>query len=236
MKRFVVLVLGSVLLGGVAHAQEASDREDMRFVTELRNQGYKDLALEYLQKLSKNPSPELAKELPLEMAKTRLDTASDEPDSRKRLTMYEQARAEFDKFLKDNPNHPRASEARLDMAQVTVLQGRTQLSRALLQDTTEARVAEGLRARALFEEAGKQLQASLSELEGQLAKAPEPKTPAETAARKKLETDKQRAELSVAEPGEALTVSAALEPTSVAISAPPPPSNTRLVTLAGFSS
>src|SRR3954454_22431194 len=159
MKRSLVVLSGLVLLaGGPARAQEAAYQEDMRFVNELRTQGYKDLALEYLQKLSKNPSPELARELPLEIAKTRLEAAGEEPDIQKRMGLYDQARVEFEKFLKENPTHARASEAKLDVAQIMVLQGRTQLSRALIQDTYDARVAEGLKARALLVEGGKRLQ------------------------------------------------------------------------------
>ena len=72
MKRGLLLLLGAALfLAGRAQAQDASVQDDMRFIEELRKQGKSDLALEYLEKVAKNASPELAKALPLEMARTR---------------------------------------------------------------------------------------------------------------------------------------------------------------------
>ena len=94
------------------------------------HQGKPDLALEYLQRISKNASPELLKELPLELAKAKLDAAGEEPDSGKRLSLYSDARDELQKWLAANPTSPRTGEVKLDIAQVAVMQGRTQLSRA----------------------------------------------------------------------------------------------------------
>ncbi len=96
MKRGFLLLSALLALAAVAPAAEdASIQDDMRFVQELRSQGRSDLALEYLQRLAKNPSPELAKELPLEMAMTRLEAANDEPDSGKRLNLYNESREEL---------------------------------------------------------------------------------------------------------------------------------------------
>jgi hypothetical protein len=129
----------------------------MRFVRELRARGYNDLARDYLQKLAKTAPPELKRELPLEIARTNMDAAAEEPDSGKRLALYAQARADFQKFLADNPMSPRAPEARLAIAQATTLQGKTQLSKALLQEDVHARVADGLKARAVLVDAANQL-------------------------------------------------------------------------------
>src|SRR5256885_1727820 len=134
--RFVFLV-GSVLLaaGGPAAAQETDVQEEMRFVEALRRGGNKDLALEYLQRLARTGSPELKKELPLEIARTQLAMAADEPDSSKRLMLYDQVLADFRKFLAENPGHFRTAEVNAEIAQVTRLKGKTQLSRALIQDS-----------------------------------------------------------------------------------------------------
>jgi hypothetical protein len=129
------------------HGQESPYAEDLRFVRELRSRGYSDLAREYLDKLAKTASPELKKELPLERALTEMDAAGDEPDSNKRIALYAQARTQFEEFLRNNPTHPRANETRLDIARATTLQGKTQLSRALLEDDPTARVAAGDKAR-----------------------------------------------------------------------------------------
>ena len=187
---FFLLFAVLVLAASAPAAEEASIQDDMRFVHELRNQGRSDLALEYLQRLAKNPSPELAKELPLELAMTRLEAANDEPDSGKRLNLYNLAREELQKWLTANPNHPRTSEVKLNMAQVAVLQGRTQLSRALMNpDFSEVMTPDATKARALLEDAGAQIKAAAKDLDAQIAKLGEAKTPAEKTLKKNLENE-----------------------------------------------
>jgi hypothetical protein len=198
-RRFALLAWAALAAGSeFAAAQEPAYREQMRFVNELRARHYNDLALEYLQMLSKNPSPELARELPLEMAKTRLEGAADEPDSGKRLALYGQARAELEKFIAGAGDHPRAAEAKLEVAHVMVMQGKTQFSRALLQGAAQAQDAEALKARTYFVDANAELKKAAAALDAQLAKAPEPKTPAEKAEKKRLEDQRLRAELDLA--------------------------------------
>jgi hypothetical protein len=143
--------------------------EDLRFVHELRARGYSDLAREYLEKLAQTASAELKRELPLEMALTNMESANDEPDSGKRLTLYTQARADLQKFLADNPGNPRAADARFEIARATTLQGKTQLSRALLDGDLRSRIADGLKARATLVAAANQLKALPSTRETQLA-------------------------------------------------------------------
>ncbi len=200
MNRRIALLAWAALAAGteLAAAQEPAYREQMRFVNELRARHYNDLALEYLQMLGKSPSPELARELPLELALTRLEGAADEPDSGKRLALYSQARADLEKFIAGAPNHPRAAEAKLEVAHVMVLQGKTQLSRALLQGASQAQDAEALKARAYFVDANAELKKAAAALDAQLAQLPEPKTPAEKAVRKRLEDRRLRAELDLA--------------------------------------
>jgi hypothetical protein len=199
MKRgFLLLSAVLVLTAAAPAAEEASIQDDMRFVQELRNQGRSDLALEYLQRLAKNPSPELAKELPLELAKTRLEAASDEADSGKRLNLYNDAREELQKWLAANPTHPRNSEVKLDMAQVAVLQGRTQLSRALMNpDFSEVMTPDATKARALLEDAGAQIKAAAKDVDAQIAKLGEAKTPDEKTLKKNLENEALKAQLNV---------------------------------------
>src|SRR5262249_18382733 len=96
MKCCVVLFVWAALLvtDQSAPPQAPDSREEVRFVRELRARHDHDLALEYLERLKKsNPDPELAAELPLETARTLLDSAADEPDSGKRIAVYGQAQA-----------------------------------------------------------------------------------------------------------------------------------------------
>jgi hypothetical protein len=188
-----------IAAGSRAGGQEAPHVGELRFVRDLRARHYSDLALDYLDRLKKNnPSPELLSELPLEFAETRLDAAADEPDSGKRLALFEQARGEFEAFLVANPEHPRAAEAKLDVARAVVLQGKTQLSRALLQDSLEARIAEGNKARQTFLAAAVLLKKAADDIDALLAKVADGKTDAEQARAKKLENDRLQARLAVA--------------------------------------
>src|SRR5262249_34843320 len=82
---------------------------ELRFVSELRKRGDAALAWDYLQRLGKDPSPEMARELPFEIARTRLAVGTEEPETGKRLELYKQARKDFEDFLTKNSNSPRAA-------------------------------------------------------------------------------------------------------------------------------
>ena len=198
MKRGFLLLSAVLVLAAVAPRRRSVHPGRYALCSGIAQPGQSDLALEYLQRLAKNPSPELAKELPLELAMTRLEAAGDEPDSGKRLNLYNQAREELQNWLTANPTHPRTSEVKLDMAQVAVLQGRTQLSRALMNpDFSEVMTPEAAKARALLEDAGAQIKAAAKDLDAQIAKLGEAKTPAEKTLKKKLENERLQAELNV---------------------------------------
>src|SRR5437016_3383881 len=114
--RFPFVLLASAMLflqGGFTGAEEPPYVD---FVRGLRARGWPDLALQYLESKSQNPPPELAAVLPLELAKTRLDLAATRADPSSRLAEQNRARAEFELFLKNNPKHPLAAEAGLEIA------------------------------------------------------------------------------------------------------------------------
>jgi hypothetical protein len=193
------VIFATATFAHTALADDASLSEDMRFIQKLRERGENALALDYLERLKKNPSPELAKELPLETAKARLDAAGEEPDSGKRMALYAQARDEFQAWLGANPGHARSGEVKLDLAHAAVLQGRTQLSRAKLQNAGKTKLAEALKARGTLEDAGAQVQSAAEELSARIDKLKDAKTPAEKDLKKRLEGDRLRADFALAE-------------------------------------
>src|SRR5262249_19793544 len=89
---------------------------------------------------------------------------------------------------------PLAGPARLEIAHVAVLQGKTQLARAL-RARGAARNAEADKARQLLEDADKQLEAVVPLLQAQLEKYPSPTTAAQRAEKKDLEDAFQEAQL-----------------------------------------
>jgi tetratricopeptide (TPR) repeat protein len=167
MKHLWAALAGVTLLISVA-ASYAEDPPYLDFVRGLRAKGMPDLALEYLQKLGQNPPKSVAALLPLEMAKTRLDLAAAESNANQRAALQNQARAEFETFLKNNPQHPLAAEARLETAHIANLQGKALFRHAQQQDAKETIQAELLRARGQFEEAAKQLLDAVTQIDAQI--------------------------------------------------------------------
>jgi hypothetical protein len=177
MKKMPVLVALVVTLSPChlvtlsCFGQESPYAEDLQFVRELRNHGYNDLAREYLAKLAKNAPAALKKELPLEKALTEMEAANEEPDSAKRIGLYAEAREQFRQFLTANPTHPRAAEAKFDIARATTLQGKTQLNRARLEGDVSMRIAEAKKARDILSAAFAQLKQLPSSPKTELALA-----------------------------------------------------------------
>jgi hypothetical protein len=174
MKRPLVLLALAALVG-TAGPLPADEVPHLEFVRELRSR-YPDLALEYLNNLRQaNPPRDVAAVIPLELAKVRLDLATTEADSGRRLDLYNKARGEFQEFLDKNPNSPLVADARLELARVTVLQGQTQLSRALMQEDVATRQKDALPARQTFLQANAQLKTVADLLDKQVEAATDPK-------------------------------------------------------------
>ncbi len=155
MKRVLVSVVFTVLASMPARGQQDASpyAEDLRFINELRTRGYSDLARDYLDRLTKSAPPAMRNEFALEGALIEMEAANEEPDSGKRIALYGQARDKFQQFLKANPRHPRAAEAKFDIARATTLQGKAQLSRARLESDPKLLAVEGAKARVTLTEA-----------------------------------------------------------------------------------
>jgi hypothetical protein len=185
MKRLLAALALAAFLGAAAPLS-AEEVPHLEFVRELRAR-YPDLALEYLENLRKsNPPPQLAAAIPLELAKVHLDLATGEADPHRRLDLYNKARAEFQQFIDKNPANVLVADAKVDLARVTALQAKAQLSRALTEEDAAARERGALEARQTFLLANTQLQAAADQLARDVQKYPDPKTPQETAAKRAL--------------------------------------------------
>nr|MCU0703059.1 hypothetical protein [Fimbriiglobus sp.] len=162
----------AALLAAPVFAQELLPPSPVDLVRGLREGGMADLGLEYLADLAKVASPEVAKVLPLERAKCRLDMARTESDDTLRAALVSEAKREFDAFVKGNSGHPRLPEAAVALAQLQTLEGKGQLQRAA-RLPTEQQAGEMAKARPLFESAGKQY-AAAAEVLKKLADQEEP--------------------------------------------------------------
>lgn len=169
-------------------AQEAPERE-LDFVRKMRDKGYHDLALEYLQKLQKQGSPALKKYLPLEMARTRVALARNkEPEQR--LGLFKAARAELSEFVKANPTGPEGVQARLDLARLVTLEGKAILSKALRLETLKAQQEEASLAEKQFIQAGQELDAAIKQLADLAANYKNPDSEQEKLVRQQAEEER----------------------------------------------
>ncbi|HEV3085319.1 MAG TPA: tetratricopeptide repeat protein [Gemmataceae bacterium] len=190
----VLLIVGTC--AALSVPLRAEEPPHLAFVRALRARGMADLALEYLQSQSKNPPADLAPILPLELAKTRLELAASKPDPASRLAEQNQARAEFELFLKNNPQHPLAAEASLEIARIIAIQGKTELSKARQADKN-VQAAGMAKARALFDQAGPLLQAAAERIDAQLAALAATPTSQSEAQKQALTEARQQAELEI---------------------------------------
>jgi hypothetical protein len=187
-------LLALLLFPLAALAQEIDFREELRFVEALRARGDNDLAVELIQKLRKIAPPALARELPLEEAKTQLRRASEEAETARRLRQYRDARANFQQFIDANPGHPRIAEANLDIARVLHLAGKTELNQALLSDDAKTRGELAQQARATLIAAAARLKAAAVALEAEIAKLPDPESISDAKMKKEALAVRNRLE------------------------------------------
>ncbi len=102
------------------------------FVQALRDKGYYDLALEYLDLLRKDPGTpaDLLKAIDYQEGRTLIEAAthSSDPDSSKEK--LDQAKIKIEAFVKANPDAPETTVAIVDLAHLLYEQGRTEVDLA----------------------------------------------------------------------------------------------------------
>lgn len=132
MSRLLVATALALLFAAPATA-DAPNPFDL--VQGLRENGMSDLAIEYLDELSKTATADMKVVIPLEKAKTNLLLAQQETDEAVRDAAIALAKTDFGLFLLDHAKHPRAPEASLALARVLSLQAKTALNRAARVET-----------------------------------------------------------------------------------------------------
>lgn len=132
-------------------------QRETRFLQGLRERGYNDLALEYLERLRAAPDTPPAMKIVLEFEQGRslLEEAAQLEDLDRRNELLEQARASLDAFTQANPNHELAPEALVAMARLLLERGQTAMlmvGEATTDNQKKTRLNE---ARASYSEARK---------------------------------------------------------------------------------
>jgi hypothetical protein len=146
------------------------------FIHGLMADGLADVAFDYLQSLRnrKDLPPEVAAQLPLEVARAGMGKAQLTRDPRDRDALYQQAHVDFEAFIKANPTSLYLGDANLELGRVLNLQAKAQLARARIQEVKANRRTETAKARPLLEQAAKYLQEASNQIDALLAKNPEP--------------------------------------------------------------
>ncbi len=192
MYRVTILAIAAALVAASVPAEEPH----LQFARALRENGLPDIAADYLQHLAgRNLPPDVAALVPLEAARARLDVAVQEGDAKKRNRQFAQARAAYESFLKANPNHPRAAEAKLDLARLVAFQGKHLLDQARRQESRSVRKDLAAQAGLLFKEAAEQLAKAVAEIDNRLGQLANPANDAEKSQKADLARARLQAQL-----------------------------------------
>jgi tetratricopeptide (TPR) repeat protein len=115
------------LLGLLGRSLPAGEdpRTALRFLQELRDRGFHDLALEFIDRLRADPDlpADLKVVLDYQDGRTQIDEASKTGDLVRRRELLEQARTKLESFVKAQPAHPLAREALVQVARMLVERG-----------------------------------------------------------------------------------------------------------------
>lgn len=157
--RLRVLLVGSILsscLLAVVKPGEAAE-EAWRFLNGLRERGYHDMALEYLERMRTSPHcPEdLKEQIDYEVGVTRI-AGSGVVAGAQREEQFDQARDALQKFISEHPQHALAATANTHLANVMVERGRLNAEMAARPSkSAQEKAALMAQARKQYEEAQK---------------------------------------------------------------------------------
>jgi tetratricopeptide (TPR) repeat protein len=128
----------SLVLGVVPARAGEDPRTAMQFLEGLRERGYHDLAIDFIDQLKADPSTpaETRTSLEYEEGKTRIDEAAKTGDLVRRRELLDQARATLETFVKAHPEHPSVRDSLVQIARMLVERGH--LALLLADDTQDA--------------------------------------------------------------------------------------------------
>jgi tetratricopeptide (TPR) repeat protein len=155
------LVLASALASPVSAAEPARE-----FLDKLREKGYFDTALEYLDSVQNIPA--MKETLEYEKGTTLIEASRITRDAAIRAKQLDEAQANLNKFLKDKPTHALASSAQKQIGNLLVERARVIVERAKKKNDP----AEFKKAYELYLEAGKSFDVTQAAIAEKLKKLP----------------------------------------------------------------
>ena len=196
------LTLVVAVFASIAPALASADisvRRPLEFVHTLQDNGYGDVAVDYLTMLGQQSGlpPELRNVWDLEMAKSLNLAAATAFDAKESQALRDAARQHLAKFIKEKPDHPEAVVAMISWAEF-LMKGAldvVQSARSVGHEDTQ-QYEKGLSdARATLSEADNRLREAQKMLKAQFAALPPPsKLPTKKADRAEVAEARERAE------------------------------------------
>lgn len=140
------------------------------FLKALRQAGYHDIALEYLEKAktSKAFDDEFKQNLPYELGVTLIDLAQVQRIERTRDDYFNRAIAEFANFIKANAGKPKINDARNRLTELNVIRALSRIERAAAPGADKAKFLG--EAKGFFDEAQKIIDEQMKEADAAFAK------------------------------------------------------------------
>jgi hypothetical protein len=172
LSRLVLVALAAVAATAGTAPRAAAAEPAKAFLTGLRERGYYDVALDYLDSIAKSPliGDEMRETIGYEKGLTILQAGRTQRDTTVRQRYFEQARVEFTGFASQNPTHPLAVSASNQVGNLLVENARSNVSKAeKMPDEKKALLAE---AKTRFDEARAVFDKSLEILKRRLTDIP----------------------------------------------------------------
>ena len=146
----------------------------LEFVQALRNQGYHDYAILYLDQISakSNTPAEIKQVISYQKAVTLQENAKTVRSPEKQLELLSQAQGFLEDFVKQNPNHPNAADANTDRATILLDKGKAENEQAKSPSNQGTKRDLQNRARATIGKAREVFQTAFDQLDAAFKKFP----------------------------------------------------------------
>jgi len=153
------------------------------FLTGLREKGYYDYALIYLDQLAARPNlpDDIKQTIPYEKAVTLLSSAASTRSTDKQIEQLDQAIAYLEQFVKESPNHPLAANANTERAKILLGKARVEIAQSRIPANQGNRAEYQKKARTLigsarevFQKAAEQHEAAMKKFGTFIDKAKDP--------------------------------------------------------------
>lgn len=176
LRRISIPALAMVLvLAGSSRAPAAEDpRFAADFIQALRERGYYDVALQYLEALRQDPETPAAlkKTLEFEEGRTLIEEATHASDPDISKAKLEQAKVKIESFVKQNPDLPQTTEALVDLAHLLYERGLNEVDLAGEARAANDKESKLAAARGYYENARQAYTKAFDRLNAKLAEYP----------------------------------------------------------------